>query len=82
MMAKTFTDERIKIPFVKVTYNSSYGRDKEVVPSMDIIINNYEGLENSKMLALYAEDEYILKFCNLIKYWAANKNLINMQRKY
>ena len=33
------------------------------------------------MLALYAEDEYVLKFCNLIKYWAVNRGLINMYRK-
>ncbi len=30
------------------------------------------------MLALYAEDEYILKFCNLVKYWAFKTHLINL----
>lgn len=48
---------------------------------MDIIINNYEGIENSNLLALYAEDEYLLKFCNLIKFWAVNRNLINLEQK-
>jgi DNA polymerase sigma len=79
--AKAFKEDKIKVPFVKVVYNSDFGKNKNVVPSMDIIINNYEGLENSKLLALYAEDEYVLKFCNVIKYWAVNRNLINLQRK-
>lgn len=48
---------------------------------MDVIINNYEGIENSNLLALYAEDEYLLKYCNLIKYWAVSRNLINLERK-
>lgn len=31
----------IKVPFVKVIYNNHFGQNKDIVPSMDIIINNY-----------------------------------------
>jgi DNA polymerase sigma len=30
---------------------------------------------------MYAENEYILKFCNIIKYWACQKTLINQEKK-
>ena len=42
--ARVYKEDKIKIPFVKVIYNNSFGKNKDVVPSIDIIINNYEGL--------------------------------------
>jgi len=41
LYAKIYKDEKIKIPFVKIMYNNSYGKNKDIVPTMDIIVNNY-----------------------------------------
>lgn len=34
----------IKVPFVKVVFKNDYGHNKDIVPSMDIVINNHDGI--------------------------------------
>lgn len=48
---------------------------------MDIVINNREGVENSVLLAEYAENIELLKLGNLVKYWANRTTLINQVQK-
>ena len=44
---------------------------------MDIVVNNQNGVNNSKMLALYAENITIRNTAILLKRWAKINNLID-----
>jgi len=44
LYSKTYKFPGMKTPLVKVIYNNGRGRNLDIVPSMDIIINNYEGI--------------------------------------
>ena len=59
------------------TVNSS---ELYILKSIDIIIDTRSGIENSKILAMYSQSLYILKFGNLVKFWAKKKNIINAKK--
>ena len=76
-----YVNEKIKVPFIKMkrdkTVNSS---ELYILKSIDIIIDTRSGIENSKILAMYSQSLYILKFGNLVKFWAKKKNIINAKK--
>ena len=72
--------ETVRYPFLKLKFQNipnHNGNIKHVLKSIDLTINIPNAVKNSKVLELYNQSDYIIKFCNLIKFWAIKKTLIN-----
>jgi len=70
----------MKKPFVRVLFQESEDKARyinTIINHMDIAIDGDKGLENSSVLALYSQSEYIVKFCCLAKMWAKSHGFIN-----
>jgi DNA polymerase sigma len=68
---------KARVPLIKLNYEQQIGHPRAT--SIDCVINNYFGIENSKILRKYSKNQQIMKFCNLIKLWALRNQVINKQ---
>lgn len=50
-----YTQQKIRIPFIKIKFNSSFRQNSYILKSADIVIDSQQGVDNSKILELYSK---------------------------